>query len=78
MKKLILIRHAKSSWDQPFLTDHQRPLADKGLRDAPRMAQRLKKREINAVGMTSSDAERAKSTAFITAEQLKFPREKSC
>lgn len=76
MKKLVLIRHAKSSWDQPFLSDHKRPLADRGLRDAPRMAQRLKKRGIQADGITSSDAERAKITAYITAEQLKFPREK--
>ncbi len=76
MKNLVLIRHAKSAWDQPFLSDHRRPLAERGLRDAPRMAQRIKKRGIFPDAMISSDAERAKSTAFITAEQLKFPREK--
>jgi phosphohistidine phosphatase len=76
MKKLVLIRHAKSAWDDPFLSDHQRPLAERGLRDAPRMAQRLKKRGVMPEAMISSDAERAKTTALITAEQLKFQKEK--
>lgn len=41
MKQLTLIRHAKSSWDYPSLTDHDRPLGERGLRDAPRMGQHL-------------------------------------
>ncbi|RZS96604.1 SixA phosphatase family protein [Cecembia calidifontis] len=76
MKKLVLIRHAKSSWDDPFLNDHERPLAERGLRDAPRMAQRLKKKEIFPDAIISSDAARAKSTALIFAENLHFPKEK--
>ena len=76
MKKLVIIRHAKSAWDDPFLSDHARPLAERGFRDAPRMAQRLKKKEIFPDAMLSSDAERAKSTALITAENLHFPKEK--
>lgn len=76
MKKLVLIRHAKSSWDNPFLDDHKRPLAERGLRDAPRMAQRLKRLLIQPDALISSDAERAKNTTLITAEGLHFPKEK--
>ncbi len=76
MKNLVIIRHAKSSWDDPLLNDHQRPLADRGLRDAPKMGNRLKKKGIIPDAMISSDAERAKATALITAESLDFPKEK--
>lgn len=76
MKKLILCRHAKSSWDDPYLNDHERQLALRGLRDAPYMAQRLKKKGIFPDAILSSDAERAKATALITAENLNFPKEK--
>jgi len=75
MKKLVLIRHAKSSWDDPFLDDHARPLAERGYRDAPKMAQRLKKKEIFPDAILSSDANRAKSTALIMAENLGFPKD---
>jgi phosphohistidine phosphatase len=75
MKKLVIIRHAKSDWGDPYLDDHSRPLAERGLRDAPKMAQRLKKRGIYPDEMLSSDAERAKATALITAENLKFAKE---
>jgi phosphohistidine phosphatase len=75
MKKLVFIRHAKSSWDDPYLDDHERPLAERGLRDAPRMAQRLKKRDFKIDVMISSDAKRAKTTALIMAEILHFPKE---
>jgi phosphohistidine phosphatase len=73
MKKLVIIRHAKSSWDDPFLNDHARPLAERGKKDAPKMAQRLKKEKIYPAAILSSDAERAKATALITAEVLGFP-----
>ncbi len=71
MKNLILLRHAKSAWDDPFLQDHSRPRADRGLRDAPQMAQRLKRKKIFPDGVISSDAERAKSTFLITCDFLK-------
>jgi len=75
MRKLLLYRHAKSDWDDPYLDDHMRPLALRGLRDAPYMAQRLKKKSIFPDAIISSDAERAKATALITAENLHFPKE---
>jgi phosphohistidine phosphatase len=76
MKKLVIIRHAKSSWDDPFLNDHDRPLAERGLKDAPKMAKRLEKKEILPDAIISSDAERAKATADIIAEHLDFPKKK--
>jgi phosphohistidine phosphatase len=44
MKALFLIRHAKSSWDDTSLPDKDRPLDDRGKRDAPRMGKRLAER----------------------------------
>lgn len=72
LKKIILVRHAKSSWDHPFLNDHDRPLAQRGLDDAPKMAKRLKKRGILPDLILSSTAVRAKETAKITAEILGY------
>lgn len=76
MKNLVIIRHAKSSWEEPYLNDHQRPLAERGIKDAPKMGNRLKKKGIFPDAIISSDAERAKATALITAESLDFPSEK--
>jgi phosphohistidine phosphatase len=70
MKKLLIIRHAKSSWDDPYLDDHQRPLASKGLRDMPKMAHRLKAKNIFPDMIYASDAVRAKSTALLLVEYL--------
>jgi phosphohistidine phosphatase len=42
MRHLILMRHAKSDWGDAELSDHDRPLNDRGRRDAPRMAEWLK------------------------------------
>lgn len=75
MKKIILIRHAKSAWDNPWLPDHDRPLSDRGLRDAPIMAKRLKKRKIQPDLILSSTAIRAVETAKIIAKELEFPEE---
>lgn len=76
MKKLILMRHAKSAWDDTSLSDHDRPLAKRGLQDAPTMAQRLSERGINADLMISSSALRAKETAKFVARELGYPLEK--
>ncbi|HRG10817.1 MAG TPA: histidine phosphatase family protein, partial [Cyclobacteriaceae bacterium] len=58
MKILYLIRHAKSSWDNPKLEDFDRPLNKRGQKDAPRMAKRLKEKRITPDIMLSSPAER--------------------
>ncbi|UZD24479.1 histidine phosphatase family protein [Algoriphagus halophytocola] len=70
MKKIILIRHGKSAWNYPELTDHERPLAERGLRDVPKMAARLKEKGIYPDLILSSTAVRAAHTAIIMAEGL--------
>lgn len=74
MKKIILVRHGKSAWDKPFLADHKRPLAERGLRDVPVMASRLKARGINPDLFLSSSAERAIKTAELTAATFGYPK----
>jgi phosphohistidine phosphatase len=76
MKILYLIRHAKSSWEDPYQADLDRPLNNRGKRDAPRMGKRLKEREIHADLMLSSPAERALSTCKIMAEIIGYKKEK--
>lgn len=73
MKKLLLIRHGKSDWNHPGLSDHDRVLNDRGLRDAPRMAQALKRRGLVPDRMVSSTATRAATTASLVAEGLGYP-----
>jgi phosphohistidine phosphatase len=74
MKNLFIIRHAKSSWENPLLSDKKRPLNSRGLEDAPLMANRLMDKKIFPDSLLSSDAERAKQTAFIFAHTFKFPK----
>ncbi|MEO6675279.1 MAG: histidine phosphatase family protein [Ginsengibacter sp.] len=69
MKTLYITRHAKSSWVDFTKADFDRPLNDRGNRDAPEMAKRLLKRKVNIDAFISSPAKRAKSTCkhFCTA-----------
>ena len=73
MKKIILIRHAKSDWDDLSLPDYDRPLAARGLEDTPKMAASLKNRGIQVDLICSSTAQRAMQTANITAAVLGYP-----
>ena len=76
MKTLYLIRHAKSSWDDPSLDDFNRPLNERGEKDAPRMGKRLKEREVTADLMITSPAKRALKTCKAIAKVLGYPGEK--
>ncbi len=69
MKTIFLIRHAKSSWEDPMLRDIDRPLNHRGLRDAPFMAEFLSNRVSRLDAILSSPANRAFTTAtyFATA-----------
>lgn len=73
MKTLILIRHAKSSWKDHSLPDHERPLSKRGKRDAPTMGRRLAERGIEVELMLSSPATRAMATAEAVAEEIGCP-----
>ena len=74
MKKLFLIRHAKSSWGYTALPDKDRPLNDRGKRDAPKMGKRLAKRDVKPDLILSSPARRALTTAEIIAKKLNYKR----
>ncbi|HEV8258568.1 MAG TPA: phosphohistidine phosphatase SixA, partial [Casimicrobiaceae bacterium] len=74
MKKLFLVRHAKSSRDDPALADKDRPLNDRGKRDAPKMGKRLAKRRVKPDLILSSPAVRALKTAEIIAKKLDYKR----
>ena len=75
-KTLLIIRHAKSSWDAAgTLTDFERPLNERGKKDAPEMAARLKKRNIKVDAFISSPAKRAKKTAELFCAALHHPSE---
>ena len=63
MKTLLLVRHAKSSWDNADGGDIRRPLSDRGKRDAPAMAKRLVKAGVTIDRFVSSPAKRALQTA---------------
>ena len=63
-----MIRHAKSSWANAFQGDFERPLNDRGHRDAPAMAERMMKRGVGIQCFASSTANRALTTAVYFAE----------
>ena len=69
MKTLLIVRHAKSSWDNADTSDIDRPLNDRGKRDAPAMAQRIIRAGLAIDRFVSSPAKRARQTAeyFIQA-----------
>lgn len=76
MKILYLLRHAKSSWKEPELSDFERPLNRRGKKDAPAMGAFLKAKNIRLELIVSSPAKRAKKTAKKVAKAMGYPKEK--
>jgi phosphohistidine phosphatase len=75
VKTLYIIRHAKSSWKDPAQDDFDRPLNERGKRDAPRMGKRLKEKGIYPDLMLSSPAKRAFSTARRIGKEIKYAKD---
>jgi phosphohistidine phosphatase len=73
MKRLTLVRHAKSDWSLPGQQDWDRPLNKRGQKDAPEMARRLRSRRLKPDLMLTSPAVRAVTTASIMARELRVP-----
>lgn len=73
MKRLYLIRHAKSSWSDHLLSDFDRPLSGRGKRDAPRIGEVLKSKKVKPDLVISSTAKRAIETAKILSNILDYP-----
>jgi phosphohistidine phosphatase len=68
MKKLMLLRHAKSSWGNPGLRDFDRPLNGRGERAAPFMGEVMRRHGLDPEVIISSPATRAKRTAQLVAD----------
>lgn len=76
MKTILLVRHAKSSWENFSVSDEERPLNERGKKNAPEMAKRLLKKNIKIDAFISSPAKRAKTTAEYFAEEYGVSRKK--
>lgn len=74
MKNLIIIRHAKSSWDAP-LRDFDRPLMKKGIQDAHLVSSNIFPYLPKTFVIWSSPAKRASTTALIFAQNISYPVE---
>ena len=70
-KTLLLIRHAKSSWNDSSVSDFERPLNERGKKDAPIMANRLLEKKVKIDVFISSPAKRASRTATVFAKEYK-------
>ena len=75
MKRLLILRHAKSSWSDASLDDWQRPLNERGRRDAPRVGDLLRNRSLVPDVIITSDAVRARTTAQAVAEAAGYSRD---
>lgn len=73
MKKLTLIRHAKSDWSSAAASDFDRPLNRRGNKAAPVMAARIRERDRIPDLLVSSPAQRAFETAELLAHELDLP-----
>ena len=73
MKTLYLLRHAKSSWDDPRLADHERPLAPRGREAARRLAKHMARAKLRPDLVLCSSAARAVETYEALAGALRGP-----
>jgi phosphohistidine phosphatase len=72
MKSVLTLRHAKSSWKNPELSDHDRPLNKRGKSDALRMGKLLQNENLTPDAIISSDAVRARDTAQTVAKNFGY------
>ena len=75
MKTLLVLRHAKSSWSDPALDDHERPLNTRGRRDGPRTGRLVREHGLMPDVVISSDAVRARLTAEAVVEAARYAGE---
>jgi phosphohistidine phosphatase len=71
MKTLLLIRHAKSGWNDASLSDFDRTLTERGKSDAKMMAKRIKEQSIDIDFFVSSPAKRTRKTAKLFMKEFK-------
>lgn len=72
MKIILLMRHAKSSWDEQFKDDRDRPLSKRGRKNAGQIARLFKEQKLIPGLILSSSAVRARQTANILVDELNY------
>ncbi len=72
LKTLLILRHAKSSWEDVSLADHDRPLKKRGRRDAPRMGRWLREQNLLPDLILTSTAQRARETTRLATEAADY------
>ena len=77
MKEIFVLRHAKSSWDNVNLSDHDRPLANRGIKDAAKLCAFVKKRGHKLDKVLCSTAKRAKETYDLIADGFNYEIDKT-
>jgi len=73
VKRVWLLRHVKSSWDEPGLADHDRPLAPRGRKAAKRIGRWVSEHEVRPELALCSTARRARATLDLISEDLGAP-----
>ena len=76
MKSIYIVRHAKSSWDDPDLSDEERPLLEKGIKKTFKVIEYLNDHQIKTDLIISSPAVRAWETAKLIAKGIRYPEDK--
>jgi phosphohistidine phosphatase len=76
MKTLYLVRHAKSSWENFSLSDHDRPLSQSGIKKTKRIIDFLREKQVLPDLLKSSSAKRALDTAKLIAHGIGYPESK--
>jgi phosphohistidine phosphatase len=71
LKTIFLLRHAKSSWDEPYMDDYQRPLAPRGIKAAPRMGRYMFREGLIPQRVLCSGARRTRETWELVSAPLK-------
>jgi phosphohistidine phosphatase len=71
-RALLILRHAKSSWADAYTDDWERPLTDRGRRDAVRVGQLLRRHQLPIDLIMTSDAVRAETTARMVADAAEY------
>ena len=75
MKTALILRHAKSSWNNRHQQDHERPLNERGKRAAPRMGELILEQQLTPDTIISSTAQRARETVQVVASSCQFAGE---
>ena len=75
MKTALILRHAKSDWDNRHQQDHERPLNERGKRAAPRMGELILEQQLTPDTIISSTAQRARETVQVVASSCQFAGE---